>query len=68
MACTCAPCVMCRGTGTYWVDMAGRVIPHIDDLGDLVMCDECDGSGIEAECDYCRDQRERDEDAQESPQ
>jgi len=60
--CTCPPCVMCDGRGTIAVDMRGRVVPHrFDDLCDLEQCDECGGSGIAAECDYCRDQREQDD-------
>ena len=61
--CTCPLCSMCGGRGTIAVDMRGRVVLHrCDDMCDLEMCDECGGSGCAAECDHCRDQRERAED------
>lgn len=61
--CRCVSCSQCGGRGTMAVDMRGRVVSFYDDLCDLETCDECCGSGIVEECDYCRDQREQDEDA-----
>jgi hypothetical protein len=63
MNCTCSSCSACRGTGSIYVDMGGRVVPYFDDLCDLETCDECGGSGTCDECEYCRQQREWDEDA-----
>lgn len=60
-SCACPPCTFCRGRGTYAVDMRGRCVTLCDGLCDLEECDECGGSGIEAECDYCLQQREQDE-------
>jgi hypothetical protein len=54
---------MCEGRGWYHVHMRGRFIEYAaDDLCGMETCDECGGSGIEHECDYCHDQREQDED------
>jgi hypothetical protein len=58
VTCTCVTCSICGGTGT--IRIPDLVLgPGYDDLD---MCDNCD-SGIVEECDYCLDQRERDEDA-----
>ncbi len=54
---------MCGGRGTTYVDMSGRHVEYFDDLCDLVACEECNGSGIEHECDDCHDQREDEEDS-----
>ena len=56
MACTCTPGSMCRGLGTMRVDE-----PSQPSGWDLETCDECSGSGIVEECDYCHDAREADE-------
>lgn len=64
-ACTCLPCVTCRGHGDIPVMMGTRIVCGYDDLCDLEMCEECRGSGYENECDHCRDQREQDEAADE---
>jgi hypothetical protein len=54
---------MCNGRGHYYVDHRGRFVRYGDSLCDTEQCDECGGSGFSgAECDYCRDQREIDED------
>jgi len=33
-----------------------------DEFVDLEICDECGGSGIQIMCDYCHDQRDREQD------
>lgn len=62
LACSCSSCSMCNGRGSYSVDSRGRFVPHGDDLYDLETCEECGGSGMSYECDYCLDQREQDGD------
>ncbi len=56
--CTCPPCTMCRGTGrlVYDTGCAWNDDPSFDEV-----CDECGGSGIEVECDYCHDRRDVDD-------
>jgi hypothetical protein len=53
---------MCKGQGTYFVDMRGRFSPYNDGLCDMEPCEECGGSGIVWECASCAFQRECDED------
>jgi DnaJ-class molecular chaperone len=50
---------MCRGTGRLVFDAGSswNDDPNFDET-----CEECSGSGIEVECDYCRDQRDVDSD------
>ena len=56
--CRCVSCDFCHGAGT--VHVYGR---YSIDGTEREECEECYGSGISEECDYCRDQRELDEDA-----
>jgi DnaJ-class molecular chaperone len=56
MTCTCTPCGDCHGSGNV-----RRPDRHSPDGYELESCEECNGSGITSECDYCHDQRERDE-------
>lgn len=54
--CRCVTCDCCHGSGTV------RVRDDSQPEGwDLDQCDECHG-GISEECDYCRNQRDLDED------
>jgi len=58
--CTCTRCGACGGSGNVWFAFDGTYPGNsrCDDLDDLETCDECRGSGISAECDYCAFQRE----------
>lgn len=60
--CTCPQCPMCEGNGHYYVDMRGHYLHHgrRDDMDEMETCEECGGSGIEYECDYCMDMRDAD--------
>lgn len=51
--CTYSPCPECGGTGGVWISFNGEHIGRyrIDDLDELDVCPECNGSGIFQECD-----------------
>lgn len=55
--CRCSSCSMCGGRGTIRVECSAHFSP---DGYELESCDECGGSGIADECDYCYDLREQD--------
>lgn len=55
--CTCFLCPRCHGTGRL-IDSQ----PLWDDGQGEQTCDDCGGSGIEVECDYCHEQRDREAD------
>lgn len=55
--CTCVECSICKGTGEI---VLSDGLGHYD--RETEPCDNC-SRGIVEECDYCLDQRERDEDA-----
>lgn len=57
--CTCPPCTACRGLGRLVFDCGSHWNddPNFDET-----CEECCGSGIESECDYCRECRDVDSD------
>jgi hypothetical protein len=65
--CTCISCGSCGGTGNVWFTFDGKYLGkhRTDDLDELERCDDCEGSGISEECDYCVDSRD-DFDAYES--
>lgn len=55
MACECVRCGACGGTGTIWVDFAGRYLGNrrCDDLDQPEPCEDCGGSGITEACYEC---------------
>jgi len=55
MACTCKPCPECGGTGDVWISFDGEYLGRYrcDDLDELDVCPECDGSGLFEMCDEC---------------
>ena len=57
MTCRCVRCGGCEGSGYIWVDMRGRYIGahRTDDLDDMELCPDCQGSGISEECEVCLD-------------
>ena len=61
--CTCVSCAECNGTGDVWISFSGEYMGRYrcDDLDELEMCADCGGSGITEMCDYCRDEREEEE-------
>jgi hypothetical protein len=54
--CTCVECAICSGTGFITLSDG---LGHYD--AEREVCDDCD-HGVVEECDYCVEQRERDED------
>ncbi len=58
--CACVRCGDCGGTGSIWLDFAGRYLGNhrSDDLDDAEPCDNCGGSGIVEVCDRCQMQDE----------
>ena len=54
--CTCTTCPECGASGTVW-----RPEFSMPEGRELYSCDECNGSGISEECDYCHDAREHEE-------
>jgi len=66
--CTCVPCGSCGGTGTVWFTFDGKYLGdrRSDDLDKLERCEDCEGSGIAEECDYCVDRRDEDFDPYEA--
>ena len=54
MACTCVLCPDCNGSGSMWQTLDGEIhTMRCDDMGDLVTCDACRGSGYSEQCDDC---------------
>ena len=55
--CTCVPCGDCGGTGTIWVDLAGKYLGdrRSDDLDQSEPCETCGGSGVVEVCQNCID-------------
>lgn len=53
--CTCERCPECRGGGYVWYALDGTYLGsrRCDDLDELDVCEECNGSGILDVCDYC---------------
>ena len=53
--CTCVKCSECNGTGNVWISFSGKYLGrfHCDDLDELDICPDCDGSGITEICDSC---------------
>lgn len=58
MACECVRCGACDGTGSIWLDFAGRYLGNhrCDDLDVLEHCEECGGSGISETCYQCSEE------------
>lgn len=54
--CTCVPCSYCDGTGSIWLDFAGRYLGNhrSDDLDQCEPCEECGGSGTSEVCGECQ--------------
>jgi hypothetical protein len=62
MACECVRCADCNGQGTLWETPDGEIhLIRCDDMGELVTCESCRGSGIGETCMECEDAM-RDED------
>ena len=61
--CTCVNCASCRGTGNVWFTFDGQYLGNCrsDDLDKLERCENCSGSGVAEECDYCIERREDDD-------
>lgn len=54
--CKCIPCEFCRGSGRLWKGLDGTLSSYRgDDLDELEDCDQCGGSGIDDECEYCQE-------------
>lgn len=63
MECKCIECQWCEGRATFYKLNGKLSFSHpCDDLADIVPCEECGGSGIEAVCDECQDAFESDHD------
>lgn len=61
MACTCVRCGDCNGSGYLWQAEDGDIRLHrCDDLGELITCDTCRGSGLSEHCEECLDAEDRD--------
>lgn len=58
-ACRCVSCGSCNGSGHILVDMRGRYLGahRTDDLDEMELCPDCEGSGISEECAACYDGR-----------
>ena len=58
--CKCVPCGSCGGIGNVWFTFDGKYLGNrrSDDMDELEWCEDCDGSGIAEECDYCLDHDE----------
>lgn len=55
MICECVYCDFCDGKGHFWVNFRGQAVIHCDDLDQMEMCEECNGSGIIETCAACMD-------------
>jgi hypothetical protein len=54
MTCSCVRCPDCNGSGHFWQTHDGKIhLMRCDDMGDLVSCDTCRGSGCSEECEEC---------------
>ena len=56
--CTCQRCPECGGTGDVWISFSGEYLGcfRCDDLDELDVCPECEGSGIILMCENCMDE------------
>jgi len=56
--CTCQKCPECGGTGNIWISFSGKYLGRYrgDDLDELDICPECEGSGIISMCENCMDE------------
>jgi hypothetical protein len=64
MKCTCVSCFECCGTGTVWFSFNGDYLGYYrcDDMDDMQICPECEGSGITEMCAHCEDRLEQEAD------
>jgi DnaJ-class molecular chaperone len=54
MACYCVICPDCNGSGNLWQTLDGKIHRmRRDDMGQLLTCDTCRGSGRSQECEEC---------------
>jgi len=62
MACECVLCGSCGGTGSIWVDFAGRYLGNrrCDDLDQMEPCEDCGGSGVIEVCYECQEAQDED--------
>jgi hypothetical protein len=61
MSCTCVSCPDCNGSGYLWETLDGKIHSHrCDDMGDLVTCENCHGSGLSERCWECERTDEED--------
>jgi len=64
MTCKCIPCAECDGTGVIWYSFSGKYLGNhrCDDLDEMDVCPDCDGSGVAEICDECLEGYEDEDD------